>query len=84
MGKSSEQLPPLLRELDSVDIFIHDSEHSYGNMKQEYETVWHKIRRSGLLISHDINDNKAFREFTGAVNQSNREIYFTGLGVIKK
>lgn len=84
MGKSSEQLPALLRNLDDVDMFVHDSEHSYGNMKQEYETVWYKIKRKGLLVSHDINDNKAFREFAGAVNQPNREIYFTGLGVIKK
>jgi predicted O-methyltransferase YrrM len=83
-GKSIDVLPTLNRNLDGIDIFIHDSEHSYENMKFEYEEVWDNINYGGLLISHDINDNKAFREFAGKWKKEYREIYFTGLGVVKK
>ena len=31
-GKSSDLLPTLLLEVKDVDIFLHDSEHSYENM----------------------------------------------------
>ncbi|MFA5048906.1 MAG: class I SAM-dependent methyltransferase [Patescibacteria group bacterium] len=83
-GKSVDVLPTLIRSLDNIDIFIHDSEHSYDNMKFEYEEVWCKIPRKGLLISHDINDNGAFREFANNVGCRYKEVFFTGLGVIKK
>jgi predicted O-methyltransferase YrrM len=83
-GKSSDVLPILNRNLDGIDIFIHDSEHSYDNMKFEYEEVWDNIEYGGLLISHDINDNKAFREFALKWKHEYREVYFTGLGIIKK
>lgn len=83
-GMSADILPTLNRNLDGIDMFIHDSEHSYDNMKFEYEEVWDNINYGGLLISHDINDNKAFSEFSNNKKKVYREIYFTGLGVIKK
>jgi predicted O-methyltransferase YrrM len=83
-GKSADVLPTLNRNLDSINIFIHDSEHSYDNMKFEYEEVWDNISYGGLLISHDINDNKAFREFALKWKHEYKEVYFTGLGVIIK
>jgi len=39
LGKSSEKLPPLLKELGEIDIFIHDSLHTYENMLWEYKTA---------------------------------------------
>jgi len=83
-GKSVDILPTLNRNLDGIDMFMHDSEHSYENMKFEYEEVWDNINYGGLLISHDINDNKAFSEFSNSKKKVYREIYFTGLGVIRK
>ena len=69
LGKSSELLPGLLEEIKEVDMFLHDSEHSYENMYWEYKTAWGCIRKGGLLLSHDISMNAAFREFAKYVSE---------------
>jgi len=38
--KSSEALPSLLERLDQVDMFLHDSLHTFENMMYEFKTVW--------------------------------------------
>jgi hypothetical protein len=63
LGKSQVQLPPLLEELQEVDLFIHDSEHSHPCMMFEYEIVWHKMRNGGVILSDDISWNSAFEVF---------------------
>ena len=62
-GRSSEELQKLLTYLGEIDMFLHDSEHSYKNMRFEYETAWGHIQEGGLLLSHDITRNSAFRGF---------------------
>jgi len=84
IGKSQELLSPLLERLGGVDIFLHDSEHSYQNMVHEYKIAWQYIKKGGLLLSHDINDNNAFEEFAIWQGKVRHEIYFTGMGVIRK
>ncbi len=83
-GKSSDLLPQLLDSLGIIDIFMHDSEHSHNNMLFEYETAWMKLREGGLILSHDINDNKAFPIFASQVKHKYYEIFFTGMGIIRK
>ncbi|MFC2069673.1 class I SAM-dependent methyltransferase [Chloroflexota bacterium] len=63
LGSSSEKLPPLLGKLGTIDIFFHDSEHSYQNMLREYETVWAYLKKSGILLSHNISHSRAFPDF---------------------
>jgi hypothetical protein len=63
LGKSSEHLPLLLTKLDRVDIFLHDSDHSYENMTWEFETAWPKVKTDGLLLSDDVLDNTSFFDF---------------------
>jgi len=82
-GKSSEKLLPLLNELKSIDIFIHDSEHSYENMIWEYQTVWPFLKENGILFSHDINWNTAFDEFCKEVKRQGIK-YREEFGGIKK
>ena len=69
LGKSCEVLPTLLQRLKEIDIFIHDSEHTYDNMMFEYTTAWEYIRRGGgLLISDDVDPNGcAFIDFCRSV-----------------
>jgi len=62
-GSSSEELIKVLNSLKSIDIFIHDSLHTYKNMTCEFDTAWPFIKKGGLLISDDIGDNNAFYEF---------------------
>lgn len=63
LGKSSEQLPPLLDRSKTIDIFQHDSDHSYENMTWEFQTAWPVIKPGGLLISDDVLDNTSFFDF---------------------
>lgn len=83
LGRSSEILPDALQQFKSVDIFLHDSEHSYENMEWEYQVVWPYLKKRGLLLSHDINANKAFLEFSRE-KKSPKFTYTGGFGGIVK
>jgi hypothetical protein len=67
-GSSLRRMPKLLPRLGDVDIFVHDSAHSYWVMTEEFEQVWAKIRCGGLLIADDIDDNVAFTDFAKKIN----------------
>jgi hypothetical protein len=61
-GDSAEVLPQVLAVLDSIDIFQHDSLHTYEHMKMEMALATPKIRYGGLLLSDDVTWNRAFYE----------------------
>jgi predicted O-methyltransferase YrrM len=46
-----------------IDMFLHDSSHSYRHMLWEFRAFWPRLRNGGLLVSHDVNLNAAFPEF---------------------
>jgi len=66
-GRTSEKLPPLLEKLGAIDIFLHDSEHSYQNMLWEYQTAWVYLKGGGVLLSHNVDMNDAFSHFCQSV-----------------
>ncbi|GKS59007.1 hypothetical protein YTPLAS18_25340 [Nitrospira sp.] len=70
LGDAKQVLPDLLKRLGGVDMFIHDSLHSYDHMMFEYRTAWPFIKGGGLLLSDDIGWNEAFSEFVRANNGS--------------
>jgi predicted O-methyltransferase YrrM len=47
----------------SIDMFLHDSSHSYKHMLWEFCQFWPRLRDGGLLVSHDVQMNAAFPEF---------------------
>lgn len=47
----------------SIDMFLHDSSHSYWHMLWEFRQFWPRLRDGGLLVSHDVQMNAAFPEF---------------------
>jgi len=47
----------------SIDMFLHDSSHSYKHMIWEFCQFWPRLRDGGLLVSHDVQMNAAFPEF---------------------
>jgi predicted O-methyltransferase YrrM len=63
MGRTSDRLSDLLNKVGSVDVFFHDSEHSYENMSWEFRTLWPSLRKGGILIAHNIDVNDAFPDF---------------------
>ncbi len=83
LGDSKEMLPKLLSECKEIDIFLHDSEHSYEHMIFEFRTAWKYLTDKGILLSHDIDQNKAFEDFIKEVKPSCADTF--GMhGVLKK
>jgi len=83
LGDSKIELPKLVSRLEEIDVFYHDSEHSYDNMLFEFRTVWPKITRSGLIISDDIKWNNAFGDFLKEI-KSSRHVSQEGTGIVVK
>jgi predicted O-methyltransferase YrrM len=65
LGRSQEELPPLLERLGTIDSFMHDSEHSFDCMWFEFNAAWPRLRPGGVLLSDDVNSTEAFSRFAG-------------------
>ncbi len=63
-GDSRVLLPSLLKWYGKIDVFLHDSLHTYEHQRFEYETAYPHILNSGLLLSDDIFWSAAFHSFT--------------------
>lgn len=81
-GDARAELPMLLKKLNKISVFFHDSLHTYEHMMFEYTTAWPYIHQQGFLISHDVLWNAAFKNFCNEVN-ANPSIYYS-LGLIRK
>jgi len=57
IGPSQRLLPKVLAELGSIDIFHHDSRHSYSNQFREYQSAWPFIKSGGILVSDDVSND---------------------------
>ena len=62
VGRSQEELRPLLARIGEIDLFVHDSEHSYECMNFEFRAAWPALRGWGALVADDWNWNDAFVE----------------------
>ena len=69
LGRSQDELSPLLDRVGQIDFFMHDSEHSYACMSFEFRTAWPALREDGLLVADDVNVNSAWAEFTREVGR---------------
>lgn len=83
IGRTEKKLEPLLKQIGMIDIFLHDSDHSYEAMKHEYKTALPYIKKKGFLLSDDVRMNTAFDEFT-IDNKMPNVIYRGRLGIAKK
>jgi predicted O-methyltransferase YrrM len=63
VGDVREELGTLLERLPTIDLFYHDSDHSYGHMLWELTSVWPHLAPGGLVIADDIAWSTAFWEF---------------------
>ena len=63
----SDELPSF------IDMFLHDSSHSYRHMLWEFRQFWRRLRDSGLLVSHDVHMNAAFPEFVAKTYAHDRK-----------
>lgn len=63
LGRSDGIMEPLLEDLGNIDVFMHDSDHSYENMLYEFETAYPSLTPSGIILSDDVDWNDSFSEF---------------------
>ncbi len=83
LGDARIMVPELLAQLGTVDVFIHDSLHTYEHMKFEFEQAYPHIRPGGLLISDDALWNSSFQEFAQQVRAPLARI-LRGVGYLRK
>jgi predicted O-methyltransferase YrrM len=83
LGDAREQLPSLLPKLGTIDVFIHDSLHTYEHMFWEFETAYPFLRPGGLLISDDALWNRAFEDFSQKMGEPQARI-LRGVGFLGK
>jgi hypothetical protein len=62
-GVSKRILPPLLREIGMVDVFIHDSLHTKANVRRELLAVAPTLAPRSVVIADDLHESDAFREW---------------------
>jgi len=86
-GPTDKKLKKTLEDLGEIDIFFHDSLHTYRNMMFEFNTTWKYIKKGGFLLADDISYNSAFYEFCSSLKLKptiigeNKELF---LGVLQK
>jgi hypothetical protein len=72
IGDSLIELPLLLGKTDSkIDIFFHDSLHTYEHVKNELSSIWpHMNNKDGLILVDDIDTGAgiAFNNFLSKKN----------------
>ncbi len=85
IGDSKSLLPAVLEQYNCVDIFLHDSLHTYEHQLFEYNTAWPYVMPRGLLLSDDIFWSAAFHRF--CKKQQVRYVNvgrFGGFGTVRK
>ena len=83
VGDARDLLPKLLSDVASIDVFIHDSLHTYEHMFWEYQSAYPHLREGGLLVSDDAMWNSAFREFARETGAKHAQI-IRGVGFLQK
>jgi len=83
LGRTQDELPPLLERLGTIDSFMHDSEHSFECMWFEFNAAWPALRDGGILLSDDVNSTEAFPRF--AAETSRRPVRLArGMALLRK
>jgi hypothetical protein len=82
LGDVRVELPRLLAEHPSIDMFYHDSEHTYDMMMWEYEQAIPRLHSGGILTSDDTNLNSAFVDFVRRNNLPEHTKILGRLGVV--
>ncbi len=63
-GVTKRVMPKLVARLDTVDMFIHDSLHTYRNIRFELDEVSPHLSAGAVVLADDIDENPAFLEWS--------------------
>ena len=81
LGRSSDELPKIR---GSVDVFFHDSEHSYETMMLEYTWARAHLSSSGFLASDDLSWSKAWKDFHAGEGRDFRVLVEGNIGLSRR
>jgi len=62
-GNAKDLLPKMVDEVDSIDLFYHDSDHSYNHMIFEFHEAKRKLSKGGLVVADDVAWNASLWDF---------------------
>lgn len=66
LGDARILLPQILERERPLDVFLHDSDHSYDHMMFEMSLAWPHLRPGGWLLCDNVEQNDAFFDFVRA------------------
>jgi predicted O-methyltransferase YrrM len=72
LDDSIRGLHQVLRSVSAIDIFVHDSEHTYLQMRKEFVTVYDHLSNRAVVMADDATINSAFIDFAKAVQRTRR------------
>ena len=62
-GDAKVLLPQLVEQLPAIDMFYHDSTHTYDHMMFEFREAKRKLVSGGLVVADDISWNSSLWDF---------------------
>ena len=62
-GEMNGLLPKIVDNLDAIDLFYYDSDHSYQQMMSAFEQARRKLRPGGLVVAVDVAWNESLWDF---------------------
>jgi predicted O-methyltransferase YrrM len=63
IGDAKDLLPKLIDQLPAIDMFYHDSDHTYRHMMFEFTEAKRKLAAGGLIVGDDISWNASVWDF---------------------
>jgi predicted O-methyltransferase YrrM len=63
VGDAMALLPPLLDRLGPIEMFFHDSDHTYNHMMFEFDQAMRKLAPNGVIVADDISWNASLWDF---------------------
>lgn len=69
VGDIRDELLPVLKEAQEVDLFYHDSDHSYDHVRWELDTALPYLRPGAVVVADDISWSLAFRDFAKTLDR---------------
>ena len=62
-GDARTLLPEVAEKLDGIDLFFHDSDHSYDHMMFEFVAARRKLARNAIVVADNIAWNSSLWDF---------------------
>ena len=62
-GESSKRMPPLVKEVGKLELFVHDSLHTFKNTLFEMEQAASVMPPGGVMLIDDIRSHDGFTTF---------------------